>query len=177
MKWFNIHKSGVEPNEYIISSQLRIMNEKEKSFFEFDANYLENPITIGNRLKIKNKIYESTLYKRIGKKYCNFAISYKNENLTNFGKILYFLKINENIYVAINDFKIINYSLGGIQGRLSNEMQSLKNSGIFNNLFFEVEIINETIFIRSDQIKSFCFLSKTYNTYFISEYINEHEHD
>ena len=102
-EWFNIESNQSNSNETCVLNPTfeRLVSSIELENFEFDYNYLETPITIAQRLQIKNVIYQSQSYDRVGQRRCNYAIRFKGDLKVNFGLINYFLVINGMHFLAV----------------------------------------------------------------------------
>ena len=136
------------------------MIEKEMEFFnfDFDFSFYSNPIIVGKRLQIKNSIFQSLDYNRVGKNRCNYAIRFKGDNLVNYGLIRYFLAVNGGIFIALNELVIKKNISDGFKGRSSNVLNELKKTGILNLYFCSVEISEKLIIIPENKVISKCIL-------------------
>ena len=96
-----------------------------------------------------------------------------------FGKIKYFVKINNLVLVAVCNFNIVGKSITKIDGRTSIALIRLKNSGVFNQFFAEVIETKELNYIEISSFGSECILgyTKNANIYLISEFIIDIEHE
>ena len=182
-KWFNISSTNYASQPTLLESKRRMLDELEiekLESFEFDFNYSQNPVQVSKRLIVTNATYHTQDYNRTGNKRCNYAVKYRGENnLFEFGIIKYFLKINNLVLVAVNNFKIVGNIITKIGGRTSNALIGIKNSGVFNRFFAEVKEINNIIFIDAKKLNSKCILGRTEkkDTYLISEFIIDDEHE
>ena len=179
--WF-----GLDSNRTINDTRLlspvyqRNLIEEEMHFFNFDLdfNFFSNPITVGKRLQIKNTIYQSENYNRVGKNRCNYAIRFQGDNLVNYGVIKYFLIVNGGIFVALNELIIKNNIADGLKGRTSYILKELKKNGILNLYFSSVEISRNIIIISKDKIISKCIIRDLNDGKFnISEFPVENDYN
>ena len=68
-------------------------------------NFYNNPILSSQRLKIGSQVFHSQDYARVGPRKSNFIISYIHGNLTFYGIIKYFIQLDADIYLAINNLR------------------------------------------------------------------------
>ena len=128
-------------------------------------------------MQIGNKFYHSQDYSRVGATTANYFISFKECETIHFGIIKYFLQISDIVFVAINELKV-GSNLYKNCYRTSNDLQSIKKTGLFDKFICECLEINKLIFINSNQILGKCIAKKEYNSlYFISEMHTITEHD
>ena len=160
-KWFNLDGKRNSNETRILNPRIqRAMIEKEMEFFnfDFDFSFYSNPIIVGKRLQIKNSIFQSLDYNRVGKNRCNYAIRFKGDNLVNYGLIRYFLAVNGGIFIALNELVIKKNISDGFKGRSSNVLNELKKTGILNLYFCSVEISEKLIIIPENKVISKCIL-------------------
>ena len=87
-------------------------------------------------MRLASLSYNAHDYSVGGNKRCNFAVKYLNNNNTfEFGLIRYFVKINNQILVAISNFKIVNNIITRISCRTSMALIGIKNSGVIKLIF------------------------------------------
>ena len=81
-------------------SVLRPMQERKLNSFEinfdFGFDYSSSLVIQSKRMKIRNSIYHSKDYNRVGPKTANYIISFHSNNLICYG-IIYYFKCNFNI--------------------------------------------------------------------------------
>ena len=150
----------------------------ELAAFDFDYNYMLNPITVGLRLEVKSIIYHSTDYNRVGFRRCNFVVRFKGENAVNYGLIKYFLIINGAILVALNELVIKGNILDKIKGRACVAFTNLKRSGVLSRFNSYSQVDEHLIFISPTEIISKCIISKDSNKRFlISQFDLENDYN
>jgi hypothetical protein len=180
-KWFNLDaKKNVNETRILNPKTQRNLIEQEMGFFnfDFDFNFFSNPILIGKRLQVKNVIYHSEDYNRVGKNRCNYAIRFKGESLVNYGVIKYFLLVNEGIFIALNELIIKSSIADGFRGRGSNVLNELKRTGILNLFFCFAEKSEKIIIISKDKIISKCVIQELNDGKFnISEFPVENDYN
>jgi hypothetical protein len=71
-----------------------------------------------------------------------------------FGMIKYFLKIDNKVFVAVSQFKIVGNIIDKIGGRTSNALSGIKNSGVFEQFYSNIK-----------EIKDKCLTLKHLNSY------------
>jgi hypothetical protein len=145
--------------------------------FDIDFNCYSNPILTSKRLKFGSKIFHSQDYSRIGPKKCNFIISYKSFDSTQYGIIKYFLQIHSEIFVALNNLSIINNLYEKLGARTTVELKNLRDQGSFDKFFCYCIESEKLIFIHSKTIISKCIAKRLEaSKYIISEFIDLPDH-
>ena len=166
----------------LLEPKQRLMSQLESSFnlqlnFNLDFNCYTNLIFSSHRLKIGSRIYHSQDYDKVGPKKCNFIISFKKNNSIHYGIINYFLKVTSEIFVALNELKIVGNLYENIGARTSVEITKLRNNGAFNRFFCYCQKTDTFTIIHSRFILTKCIVFKhDALNYCISEYIDLHEH-
>ena len=155
----------------LLNPSQRIMNDFEASFdfgfdFDFDFNFFRNPISVSNRLKIGSQIFHSQDYSRVGPRTSNYIISYQQGSFTKYGVIKYFLKIRNEIFVAINTLQIFGSLYENTGARTSVCLTNLRNEGAFDKYFCDCRVEENLIFIHSSQVKTKCIAKRTNSTTF-----------
>ena len=167
----------------LLDPKQRFMTEEESSFnlalnFDLDFNYFNDPICTSHRLKFGSKIYHSQDYNPVSRKNCNYVISFKQTNLTCYGLIKYFFKASDEIFVAINELKIVGNLYDNLGARTNVEITNLRNCGAFKRFFCYCKEINNLIIIHSSVIITKCIATKVDDSsYCVSEYVELLEHN
>jgi hypothetical protein len=173
--WFSLKKTQV--NTILMSSQIsRMMTDIERQCFglSFSVNVLTS-----QRIQIKNQVFHCERYFRVGKKRCNYIISFADDKKKKFGKILYFLKYSDKYFAVGLELENVSYALSNIKGNLNDQLKKIKESGVFNKFFVKTKVLSDTlVFIPIRNILSLCIVRViNEREYFVSELIYEHEHD
>ena len=172
--------SGNKTN--LLEPKQRLMSEIESSFnlhlnFDIDFNSYTNPIFSSRRIKLGGRIFHCKDYDRVGPKKCNFIISFKQNNSIQYGIIDYFLKVSSEIFVALNELKVVGNLYENIGARTSVEITNLRNNGAFNRFFCYCQKTDKFSIIHSRFIITKCIVFKQDAlNYCISEYIDLPEH-
>lgn len=173
----------VQPNKnetYILPPFVqRRLNDFESFQFDLEANSYTNPIIIGSRLNKDYNIYLSKTYNRTGASRRNCSIKYLDNDEVKFANVNYYLQVEEMIYACIEEFDIIsNNFMFNYRGYLNSNLKELKDLGCFENIYYLVKEKGDLSLINSFQIKTKCIMIQNdEDTFYISEFINENEHD
>jgi hypothetical protein len=178
-EWYGLESGLTKNSTCLLEPNLqRFLNDEEFCLFDFDFNFSVNPITVGQRLQIKNIIYHSKDYKRVGERRCNYVIRFKGEKNVNFGIIRYFFNMSGSIFVALNELNVKENITANIKGRTSIELTNLKRSGFLNRFFVKTELLNNLIFIAPTDIMSKCVVRQlSDNEFLISEFDIENDYN
>lgn len=155
----------------------RKLNRFELEQFEIE-NFDEN-VFISLRLSIENSIFHSIDYEKIGENTSSYVIKYKIGNSFCFGIISYFIEIENFFYVVLNPLLLIKTCLfDDIRVRVPDNLQGLKKNKIFDNFFSVCEKTEDLLIINSNDILSKCIIyEESDKIYYITEFLNEDEHD
>ena len=138
-KWFNITSNNYRMHSPMLYTKFKMLDNIEASIlasYKIDLNFLKLPVQIGQTLRLASLTYNAHDYNIGGNKRCNFAVKYLyNNNTFEFGLIRYFVKINNQILVAISNFKIVNNIITRISCRTSMALIGIKNSGVIKLIF------------------------------------------
>jgi len=164
----------------LLSPKERQLNEIEANFdfgFDLDFNFYNNPILTSQRLKIGSQVFHSQDYARVGPRKSNFIISYIHDNLTYYGIIKYFIQLDADIYLTINNLKVVGNLYDNTGARTSNALINLRNLGAFDKYFCYCREIDIIFFINSNQIVAKCIANRIdAMNYCLSELIDDPDH-
>ena len=152
-------------------SVLRPMQERKLNSFEinfdfgFDFDYSSSLVIQSKRMKIRNSIYHSKDYNRVGPKTANYIISFHSNNLICYGIIYYFLKISTNIFIAVKELKKTSNLFDNLGARTSMEIIRIRNTGIFNQYYCNCIELDTLIFIHSSQVINKCLAKRNNDNY------------
>jgi hypothetical protein len=112
-----------------------------------------------------------------GPRKSNFIISYIHDNLTFYGIIKYFIQLDADIYLAINNLKVVGNLYDNTGARTSNALINLRNLGAFDKYFCYCREIDSIFFINSNQIVAKCIAHRIdAMNYCLSELIDDPDH-
>jgi len=154
---------------------------RETNAFEIEQLNLNNAINIlvSNKMIKENKVYHSEDYNRVSKS-CSYIVKFIKNNEECYGSIEYFLNIDEDFFACIKIFKTeANKIVGNLKGRPLNVFQELLNNNAFDDLFKTMSSTNTKVLINVKNIINKCIIITTNlaNLFYITDFINENEHD
>lgn len=159
-------------NHIIGSVQKRKINQNENQLLKIYDN--SKDVLIGDKVIINSRIFHSKRYKRKGE-YDSYSISYSKDSIINYGQIEYFIEVNNRLYAYVSLYEIDN-----------NYEQFLpQSSGVFFsfvNQYFKhyFKIIKTSCLadiIDCSTILNRCIIIKNEDIMFITEIVNDFEHD
>lgn len=178
-KWFYRSKRLEEGSCIIGSFEIRQLNQFEESIFGLESRSFTQNVKIGHKVNSKYNLYFSRGYQR-SEKNGSYVVKFVKDEEILYGRINYFLQIDDCTYASLNILEPTSQRFFNLKGNYGANFRSVFLDSKFSYAYVLLLITENETLIHLDQIvcKCFCVHSdQDDNNMYVSDYLNENEHD